>query len=255
MRTGITLWCPFPDIKCWRRLNVMALKGGDCGGVGGVGVDWVDGRDLPSLKFSEQWDFINIDIMDKDQSKDLLISNFLRALDLLISNFLRAFDLLISVIEKTVIGRTVIITAVGEYGEHQVHGGGGEGTASNTEEQGHDDGEDVLCAVAEGNEVVSGKSEGVATVVTEFDGVILLCVINEDLAGEGGFYGGDVDGDERSDLGEGSESSGGGRVVTIGDGWDREGVGRDEECTDGPCGGGDGEGEEADENGEVRTEE
>lgn len=46
--------------------------------------------------------------------------------------------------------------ARGEDGPDEVHGGGGEGAAADTEEEGEGDAEDVLGAVAEGGEIVRG---------------------------------------------------------------------------------------------------
>lgn len=49
--------------------------------------------------------------------------------------------------------------AGGEDGPDEVHGGGGEGAASDAEEQGECDAEDVLGPVAEGGEVVGCGGE------------------------------------------------------------------------------------------------
>ena len=46
---------------------------------------------------------------------------------------------------------------VGEERPSKVHGGGGEGSAANVEEESDDDTQDVLGAVAEGVEVIGSK--------------------------------------------------------------------------------------------------
>lgn len=47
--------------------------------------------------------------------------------------------------------------AGGKDGPDQVHGGGGEGTTSNSEKQGKCDAEDILSTIAEGREIGVGR--------------------------------------------------------------------------------------------------
>lgn len=140
-----------------------------------------------------------------------------------------------------------VVIAGGEEGPGEVHGGGGEGAAADAKEEGDDDAEDVLGAVAEGAEIGGGRGEErlnprkkllwlwlwlllllLELELGEFGAVV-------DIDEEGGVGG--EEGTEVADLGEDGNGSRGGGLLAEG-----EGIGGDPEGFAGP-GGGDGGGD------------
>ncbi|KAF3444241.1 hypothetical protein FNV43_RR13931 [Rhamnella rubrinervis] len=130
----------------------------------------------------------------------------------------------------------MIIGPVREEGPSQIHGGGSESAATDTEEQSDDNAENVFGAIAQRAQVVrrrrGGKGEERKTQRAALEASIVELFLFDE-------HGVDVGGVDLADLGEdGDESRGGGRG-TGGRGLpEGERVGGDEEGLAGPCGDG-----------------